>query len=112
MINRDKIGFYNIDLKLGNMRKSQEFTLYPSQEGQNVYLQSDKRCLVVNTESGTGKLLKSNKDYPTFAMLSGSENSIIVNLDPSTCKELADHYLTHQAGTNEVKIQGTTILTY
>lgn len=103
-------GFYSIDLKLGNMRNKQDFTLYPSMEGDYAYLQSDKRCIIVNTKTGEGKLSKCNTLYPTFAV--ANTTGIDINLSKSICQAIKDHYVSRKAGTNEVKIGNTVLLTY
>lgn len=103
-------GFYSIDLKIGNMRNVQSFTLYPSMEGIYALLQSDKRCIYVNTETGEGKLSKCNTLYPTFAVARAS--GIDISLSMSICQAIRDHYVSCKVGTNEVKIGNTVLLTY
>ena len=53
--------FKTFNLKVANMRAEQEFTLYPPYAGgEIVHLQSDKRWIELNLNSGEGKVSKQN----------------------------------------------------
>lgn len=59
--------------KAGNMKKDQEFTLYPYDGGDYIYLQSDKRFCRVNLRTGIGVMNAKNENYA---------NSIKMQLNP------------------------------
>jgi len=51
-------------IKVANMRKAQQFTLYPYSGGDTIFLQSDSRWIEANLRTGEGKILASNQNYP------------------------------------------------
>ena len=51
-------------MKVANMRKAQDFTLYPYSGGDMIFLQSDSRWIEANLRTGEGKILASNQNYP------------------------------------------------
>ena len=53
-------------LQLGNMKKPQDFTLYPYSGGDFITLQSDKRIARINLHNGKGEMLRKNCAYPNF----------------------------------------------
>jgi hypothetical protein len=59
--------------KAANMKKEQEFTLYPYTGGDYIYLQSDKRFSRVNLRTGAGIINAKNRNYA---------NSIHLQLEP------------------------------
>jgi hypothetical protein len=66
--------FINITLKVANMRKEQEFTVYPTTKGDpHIYLQSDKRFMRIIKTNGVGIINGKNQNYA---------NSIALSLDP------------------------------
>lgn len=54
----------NIKLKIGNMRKEEDFILYPYDGGDNIMIQSDKRFCIINLKTGLGKMNKTGCNYP------------------------------------------------
>ena len=62
----------DIKMKVANMKKEQEFTLYPYSGGDDIYLQSDKRFARVNLRSGKGIIDSKNHNYPNGITLSMS----------------------------------------
>lgn len=62
-------GFAIINLMVGNMRKVQQFTLYPYTGGDKIILQSDKRFAEVNLRTGAGRMNKENRNYNGYASL-------------------------------------------
>jgi len=64
-------------IKMANMNKPQEFTLYPYNGEKTILLQSDKRIARVNLETGKGVMNRSNKNYPS---------SIDLQLTPIPCE--------------------------
>jgi hypothetical protein len=52
-----------VTLQVANMRKPQEFILYPYDGGDTINLQSDKRFAQVNLRTGKGIINRQNKDY-------------------------------------------------
>lgn len=59
--------FKSVNAKLGNMRKEEEFTIYPRKEGDNLVLQSDKRICIIDTKTRKGMLSKRCQN-PIFIM--------------------------------------------
>lgn len=54
---------YFIEAKLGNMRKAQEFIVYPFAEGEVEFkIQSDQRIARINIETGKGVLSKGRSN--------------------------------------------------
>ena len=85
----------NISLKVGNMKKEQEFTLYPYKGGDTIYLQSDKRFIIANLRTGAGRMNAKGCDYPNSIKL--SLNPLDIQLPADTITELQD-YLWHNNG--------------
>ena len=107
---KTNMGFYHINLKVANMRHSQEFTLYPKiTENNEVWLQSSKRFIAVNTLDGKAVINRNNKNYVSRGdLLTG----IIFDFDKDIISELKTHYEEHKAGTNQIKSGNTVVLTY
>jgi hypothetical protein len=51
-------------MKVANMRKAQDFTLYPYTGGDEIFLQSESRWIEANLRTGEAKILASNQNYP------------------------------------------------
>lgn len=83
-------------LKVGNMMKPQEFTLYPYDGGDIIYLQSDKRFIIANLKTGIGKINNKNKNYPTSWDIAAG-NYIEITLPEDTKTEIQS-YLWHNNG--------------
>jgi hypothetical protein len=107
---KTSIGFYKIELKVANMRKSQKFSIYPGiMRDCEVWLQSSKRFIAVNLLDSKAVINKSNKDYPNRQdLLTG----ITFDFDKEIISELKNHYVNHKVGTNQVKSGDTVLLTY
>jgi|14_taG_2_1085336.scaffolds.fasta_scaffold04595_7 hypothetical protein len=60
-----------LDLKLGSMRKAQDFIVYPASrdEGSKVLIQSDKRIAQIDIETGEGMLSSGKAGHPGFIEL-------------------------------------------
>ena len=60
-----------LDLKLGSMRKAQNFIVYPASrdEGSKVLIQSDKRIAQIDIETGEGMLSDGRASHPGFIEL-------------------------------------------
>lgn len=65
------------NIKTANMKKAQEFTLYPYTGGDIIYLQSDKRFMQVNLKTGKGYINATNRNYA---------NSIHLQIEPLKCE--------------------------
>lgn len=64
------MNFQNVTLKVGNMRKEQEFTIYPNGTSPDyILIQSDKRMAILMKESGKFFITKKNYNYPTSVHL-------------------------------------------
>jgi hypothetical protein len=111
MITKTRMGFCSIELKLGNMRNAQNFTLCPGLNGNIATLQSDKRIAKVDIVTGRGIINGKNEQYGAY----GAHllfNSINIQLDENTCKNLQTHYLECPAGMNEVKSGDTVVMRF
>lgn len=52
--------------KLGNMRKSVDWTVYPHKDGETtIFVQSDKRAVSIDLTTGKG-MLSNGKGHPSF----------------------------------------------
>jgi len=107
---KSSMGFYDINLKVANMRKVQRFSIYPGIMGDcEVWLQSDSRFIAVNLLDNKAVINKSNKNYPNrLDLLTG----ITFDFDKDVIAELKDHYENHKVGTNQVKSGDTVLLTF
>jgi hypothetical protein len=63
--------------KVANMKKEQDFTLYPYSGGDTIMLQSDKRFMQANLRTGDAIINGQNKNYA---------NSIHLQMNPVRCK--------------------------
>jgi len=84
----------HFELKLGNMRKAQDFIVYPrsyNEQGPEptIFIQSDKRCAEINTETGEG-LLSTAGGHPGFLKLSNVFNPLPIKVDMETVALLTD----------------------
>lgn len=78
----------HIDLKLGNMKKAQDFIVYPYKEGQtNLTIQSDKRIAEIDIATGAGRLSTKGS---TFIHLSDFMGAIGITIDKDTVQKLLD----------------------
>lgn len=82
-------------IKVANMKKAQDFTLYPYSGGDIIFLQSDKRFAKFNLITGKGIINATNRNYA---------NSIYLQMEPIKCQLPEDikiqiqSYLWHNNG--------------
>jgi hypothetical protein len=57
-----------VTAKLGNMRKPQEFVVYPRKDGELVKVQSDKSIGVFDPETGVGRLCTKGSYGPDLVL--------------------------------------------
>jgi len=85
----------NYTFKAANLKKEQEFTLYPYTGGDYIYLQSNKRFSQFNLRTGIGVINAKNRNYA---------NSIHMQMEPISCilpediKIQIQQYLWHNNG--------------
>lgn len=85
------MAFQNVTLKVANMRKEQEFTVYPNGTSQtHILLQSDKRVARLNKETGEFEITKNNYNYPIFGML--QVDSVKVEISEELKQEIKRAY--------------------
>lgn len=56
--------------KLGNMRRAQDFTVYPNQDNNQIVIQSDKRIAAFDKFTGQGLLSDGKGGHQGFIKLS------------------------------------------
>jgi|LGVF01.2.fsa_nt_gb hypothetical protein len=78
----------NIKLKLGKMRKTQSYVIYPYQIGdKNIIIQSEKTCGLFSRETGTGFMnFRSNR----LQLISPRYGGIPFALEKETLKAFLD----------------------
>ena len=75
--------FNEITAKLGNMKKAQEFVVYPFKKGAaELIIQSDKRIAQVNLETGKTILSDGKGEHPGFVKLSSFFGAVEVDTPP------------------------------
>lgn len=77
-----------INIKIANLKKEQEFTLYPYTGGDIIYLQSDKRFIRANLKTGEAVINAKNRNYA---------NSVYLQIEPLKCTLPEDVKLKIQA---------------
>lgn len=95
----------HINLKVANMNKPQEFSIYPYEGGDEVFLQSDKRWIEVNLRTGAAKIIKKGVEYANRwkMMFIGHIDFIL----PEEAKiSLQDHFW------NNAGLQGSSVMKY
>lgn len=71
----------SINLKLGNMRKAQNFTIYPFREGDtHIIIQSDKRIARIDIKTGKGLVSSGKGGHPGFHALNSMFNPQLIQL--------------------------------
>lgn len=84
--------FKTVELKLGNMRKSAEFVVYPTRSDggvqSNFIVQSDKRIARINKTTGAG-VLSNGKGHPGFHAL--LFNTIPITVSAEILKQLSEN---------------------
>lgn len=71
-----------VTLKFGNMRKFDDFVVYPYKAGQtSLFIQSGKRCALI--EIATGRcVLSAPKNYPNTQHLTPEQGATLLTLPP------------------------------
>lgn len=86
----------DFNFKAGNMKKEQEFTLYPYNGGDTILLQSDKRIMRANLRTGEAIINAKNRQ--------GGAYFIHLQMEPLKCqlpediKNEIQSYLWHNEG--------------
>jgi hypothetical protein len=93
--------------KVANMRKEQDFILYPYSGGDEIVLQSNQRIARVNLRTGEGIINSKNKNYSCFADL--VLNPLKMNL-PEHIKTSIQSRLWHNNGKTESVAGGAVII--
>lgn len=78
-----------VSAKLGNMRKAQDFIVYPIQGSDRVVIQSDTRIAAFNPETGVGVLSEAKPNGAYFMHLSFNTIPIVLP------RELVEKILGH-----------------
>ena len=69
-----------VTTKFGNMRKAQEFVVYPNSTPEEVFVQSDTVYARINRQTGEARFVNNkNRNNSVGLMLSGS--NIVVPMD-------------------------------
>jgi hypothetical protein len=90
-----------ITLKVANMRKEQQFIVYPNGTSREyIILQSDKRIARLNKTTGELQITKKNYNYPMFAML--AIDNVTVQLDNAKIEEIKREYNAMSNGQNGI----------
>jgi hypothetical protein len=77
-----------IKAKLGNMRKEEEFIVYPQSAEKDVLrLQSDHRCLIVRVSDGRALLSKYVANYPNFMHCNPMSGGTVVTVSQEVIAE-------------------------
>jgi hypothetical protein len=101
--------FTSIVLKLKGMRKAQSFLLYPYDGGDTILLQSDTRIMRLNLRTGQAYMSASHANGshgPDLCAERGAYDTEISSEDLQTVQG----YLWNNAGDQEYKVRGTTVL--
>jgi hypothetical protein len=67
-VKKERLGA-RICLKVANMRAAQSFILYPYDGGDKIYIQSSKRFIIVNLNTGKSLINAKNETYPNSVKL-------------------------------------------
>jgi hypothetical protein len=92
----------HVKIKVANMRKEQDFILYPYSGGDTIHLQSDGRFAQVNLRTGAGIIDSKNHNYPNSITLALSHLKFEL---PEPVKTELQAYLWHNDG-KEGNIKG------
>jgi hypothetical protein len=63
----------HVTAKLGNMRKPQDFVVYPGKDGEDLVVQSDKSIGKFNRETGKGVLNTKGCYFPHLTSFLGAK---------------------------------------
>lgn len=96
----------NITCKLGNMRKSAAWTIYPQKDNSldEVIIQCERRIALVNLASGSAMLSNGKGTYQTFLHLHPAMGAVTVQVPPEVIEELKNILAT--APRNTVNLMG------
>jgi ribosomal protein L25 (general stress protein Ctc) len=91
----NSMNFQTIELKVANMRKAQQFVIYPNGTSKDaIVLQSDKSIATLNTQTGVFKINTKGKRFVDMI------NSEVVELDGATKETIKRMYSAKQNGSN------------
>lgn len=82
---RNCLGTLSLDLKLPKWRKPQDFCVYPMQETEKtIYLQSDKRWIEIDSETGEAWMTNGKGGHPNswllvFQRARGQAETFVIN---------------------------------
>lgn len=85
----------HVKMKVANMRKEQDFILYPYSGGDTILLQSEGRFAQVNLKTGFGIIDSKNHNYPNSITLTMSHVPFQL---PEDIKTDIQAYLWHNNG--------------
>lgn len=97
-------------IKVGNMAKPQDFTLYPYRGGDTIDLQSNKRWITANINTGEGLINRKNENHATSYHL--YDKPIAIKLPEDILKQIQDFLKGNDGKQGELKQNGTTLLTW
>jgi hypothetical protein len=94
------MGFKNVSGKLGNMRKSVSWVLYPQKADKPhlVIIQSDKRIAEVNLDTAKAMLSDGNGGHPGFMKLSPALGAKQVEVPADLLAAIKAHVATNVEG--------------
>lgn len=100
--------FKNYNLKLGNMKKPQEFTLYPYEGGDYITLQSSHRIARINLRTGEGKMNAKHESNGAYFIHLQIRPTVPVQLTEETKTEIQG-YLWNNSGEQRAGGNGMVI---
>jgi len=91
----------DITLKVGNMRKPQDFTVYPNGTSEKyIVIQSEKRIAILNKENNRFFINSKNHNYPMFTTL--QYDRMEIELTSEQIEEIKRTYASMSNGSNGV----------
>jgi hypothetical protein len=91
-INKNRMGFISVSLKLANMRNEQDFTIYPYNGGDFLTIQSNKRIAKINLKNGEGVINGKNEQNGAYFHHLSFGNVKSFNLDKTTLTNLQKYF--------------------
>jgi hypothetical protein len=93
------MSFKSVKLKVGSMRKEQNFAIYPNGTSDKyILLQSDKRMAVLIKDTGRFFITSKNYNYPNSAHL--NVDRIEIDLSNEIKEEIRRNYSSSSNGKN------------